>query len=90
MFPIFLKKIGTFLESLSIEDLKEINLATETAIKSMGISFRVYSDEVDDGQDRMWPLDFIPRLIRQTEWQQVEKGLTKGLAADERFIISMK
>ena len=63
------------MESLSIEDLKEINLATETAIKSMGISFRVYSDEADDGQDRMWPLDFIPRLIRQTEWQQVEKGL---------------
>ena len=27
------KKIGTFLESLSLEDLKEINIATETAIK---------------------------------------------------------
>ena len=59
------KKIGTFLESLSIEDLKEINIATEAAIKSMGISFRVYSEGSLEGQDRMWPLDFIPRLIRK-------------------------
>ena len=80
------KKIGTFLESLSLEDLKEINIATETAIKSMGISFRVYSDEAEDGQDRMWPLDFIPRLIRQTEWQQVEKGLKQRVKALNMFI----
>ena len=80
------KKIGTFLESLSLEDLKEINLATETAIKSMGISFRVYADEADDGQDRMWPLDFIPRLIRQSEWQQVEKGLKQRVKALNMFI----
>ena len=80
------KKIGTFLESLSIEDLKEINTATETAIKSMGISFRVYSEDNEDGQDRMWPLDFIPRLIRKSEWLQVEKGLKQRVKALNMFI----
>ena len=80
------KKIGTFLESLSIEDLKEINIATEAAIKSMGISFRVYSEESLEGQDRMWPLDFIPRLIRKSEWLQVEKGLKQRVKALNMFI----
>ena len=80
------KKIGTFLESLSIEDLKEINIATEAAIKSMGISFRVYSEGSFEGQDRMWPLDFIPRLIRKSEWLQVEKGLKQRVKALNMFI----
>ena len=80
------KKIGTFLESLSIEDLKEINIATEAAIKSMGISFRVYSEGSLEGQDRMWPLDFIPRLIRKSEWLQVEKGLKQRVKALNMFI----
>ena len=39
------KKIGKFLDSLNPRDLYEINNATESAIKSMGISFRVYSEE---------------------------------------------
>ena len=34
----------------------------------------------------MWPLDFIPRLIRQSEWQQVEKGLKQRVKALNMFI----
>ena len=80
------KKIGKFLESLNPNDLYEINNATESAIKSMGISFRVYSEDSADGQDRMWPLDFIPRLIRKSEWLQVEKGLKQRVKALNMFI----
>ena len=64
-FRTHTKKIGKFLGSLSPNDLNEINNATESAIKSMGISFRVYSEEYIEGQDRSWPLDFIPRIIRK-------------------------
>ena len=39
-----IKKIGNFFESLSLNDLKELDSSTESAIKSMGINFRVYSD----------------------------------------------
>jgi uncharacterized circularly permuted ATP-grasp superfamily protein len=52
----------------------------------MGISFRVYSEDSADGQDRMWPLDFIPRLIRKSEWLQVEKGLKQRVKALNMFI----
>ena len=36
-----IKKIGNFFESLSLNDLKELDSSTESAIKSMGINFRV-------------------------------------------------
>jgi uncharacterized circularly permuted ATP-grasp superfamily protein len=34
----------------------------------------------------MWPLDFIPRLIRKSEWLQVEKGLKQRVKALNMFI----
>ena len=58
-----IKKIGNFFESLSLNDLKELDSSTESAIKSMGINFRVYSDT--GSEERNWPLDFIPRIIKK-------------------------
>ena len=80
------KKIGKYLTSLNGKQLIEINNATESAIKSMGISFRVYSEEYIEGQDRSWPLDFIPRIIRKREWERVERGLRQRVKALNLFI----
>ena len=80
------KKIGKYLTSLNGKQLIEINNATESAIKSMGISFRVYSEEYIEGQDRSWPLDFIPRIIRKREWDRVERGLKQRVKALNLFI----
>ena len=68
-----IKKIGNFFESLSLNDLKELDSSTESAIKSMGINFRVYSDT--GSEERNWPLDFIPRIIKKSEWDIISKGL---------------
>ncbi|MBL6899594.1 MAG: circularly permuted type 2 ATP-grasp protein [SAR86 cluster bacterium] len=79
-------QIGKYIGSLNSKELDDINNATESAIKSMGISFRVYSEEYIDGQDRSWPLDFIPRLIRKKEWNKVESGLKQRVKALNLFI----
>ena len=79
-----LKKIGNFLESLSENDLQELDSATKSAIKSLGINFRVYSDE--GSEERSWPLDFIPRIIKKKEWNLVEKGLKQRTKALNLFI----
>ena len=79
-----LKKIGNFLESLSENDLQELDSATKSAIKSLGINFRVYSDE--GSEERSWPLDFIPRIIKRKEWNLVEKGLKQRTNALNLFI----
>ena len=80
------RKIGKYLSSLKSKELEEVNSATESAIKSMGISFRVYSEEYIEGHDRSWPLDFIPRINRKREWDKVEKGLKQRVKALNMFI----
>ncbi len=79
-----LRKIGNFFESLSVSDLQELDSATKSAIKSMGINFRVYSEE--GSEERTWPLDFIPRIIKKSEWNIVEKGLKQRTKALNCFI----
>ena len=79
-----LRKIGNFFESLSVNDLQELDSATKSAIKSMGINFRVYSEE--GSEERTWPLDFIPRIIKKSEWKIVQNGLEQRTKALNYFI----
>ncbi len=50
----------------------------------MVITFTVYSE--GENIDREWPFDSIQRMIRQKEWEHVEKGLTQRLQALNLFI----
>ena len=79
-----LRKIGNFFESLSVNDLQELDSATKSAIKSMGINFRVHSEE--GSEERTWPLDFIPRIIKKSEWKIVQNGLEQRTKALNYFI----
>ena len=54
------------------------------AIKSLGISFTVYSE--GSNIDRSWPLDIIPRIISNKEWETTDKGLKQRLKALNMFI----
>lgn len=78
------KKLTNFFKSLSSQELKERIDYANVAIKTLGISFTVYSDA--GNIDRQWPLDIIPRLIKAAEWVQVEKGLVQRLTALNAFI----
>lgn len=78
------RHLATYLSSLSGEELQERKLSAELAIKTMGISFTVYSDA--GNIDRDWPFDIIPRVIAQREWQKTERGLIQRLTALNCFI----
>ena len=64
----------TFLYTLKDREIEEYKAAADLAIKLMGITFTVYSQE-EGTIDRSWPFDIIPRVIDKREWQQVEAGL---------------
>jgi uncharacterized circularly permuted ATP-grasp superfamily protein len=57
--------------------------AGEAAIRSMGITFSLGAE---DGLDRSWPLDLIPRIITATEWARVSEGLIQRLRVLNAFI----
>jgi len=75
----------THLRTLRDKDIEEYKTAAETAIRVMGITFTVYSEE-EGSIDRSWPFDIIPRIIARNEWQLIEKGLKQRVNALNFFI----
>nr|AHG53045.1 COG2308 Uncharacterized conserved protein [uncultured bacterium B3TF_MPn1] len=79
------EKVVEFFGTLSNEDLDQYRMASDLAIKEMGITFTVYNEE-EGSIDRVWPFDIIPRIIAQSEWSRIEKGLIQRVKALNMFI----
>jgi uncharacterized circularly permuted ATP-grasp superfamily protein len=65
-------------------ELGERQLEADKAFLTQGITFTVYGD--DQGTERIFPFDLIPRLITADEWQVLERGLTQRLTAINLFL----
>jgi len=78
------QRLIEYLSSLSEPEIAERRLASELAIKVMGITFTVYSD--GRNVDRAWPFDVLPRVISRVEWERTEAGLKQRVAALNCFI----
>ncbi|MEQ9738314.1 MAG: circularly permuted type 2 ATP-grasp protein, partial [Algiphilus sp.] len=73
-----------YLSSLTAAELADRRLAAELAIKSLGITFTVYSE--GRNVDRAFPFDVIPRTIERSEWDRTEAGLKQRVTALNCFI----
>ncbi|NQY33252.1 MAG: circularly permuted type 2 ATP-grasp protein, partial [Coraliomargarita sp.] len=49
-----------------------------------GITFTVYGD--NEGTERIFPFDLIPRIIPNSEWTMIEQGLTQRIIALNLFL----
>ncbi len=56
----------------------------DSSFLTQGVTFTVYSD--DQGTERIFPFDMIPRIIPQQEWEQVERGLIQRITALNMFL----
>ena len=79
-----LAPLSNFLRRASPHTLALKRDAADLAIKTLGISFTVYSEGANI--DRQWPFDIIPRLIQAEEWRRIETGLKQRLRALNLFI----
>jgi uncharacterized circularly permuted ATP-grasp superfamily protein len=50
----------------------------------MGITFNVYG--ADEGTERIFPFDLIPRIVSAAEWRTIERGLKQRIHALNLFI----
>ncbi|WP_367756393.1 circularly permuted type 2 ATP-grasp protein [Flavobacterium sp. WC2430] len=73
------------LESLSIAQLNEKQKQASDIFMNQGITFTVYSDD-DQGIERIFPFDIIPRIITQKDWIEVETGIAQRLKALNLFL----
>src|SRR5215213_2891038 len=62
------------LDRLSARDLQTAGEMANLQFLTQGITFTVYSDN-DQGTERIFPFDLIPRLIPAAEWRIIETGL---------------
>ena len=72
------------LAELSSEDLVAIQERVTHSFSDEGITFTVYGDEEAD--ERIIPIDCIPRVMSGSEWQHLEAGLTQRLKALNLFL----
>ncbi len=73
-----------FLLRLTPAELAQRRDAAELAIRSMGITFTIYSE--GSAIDRSWPFDIVPRVILLDEWRQITAGLKQRVGALNQFI----
>ncbi len=66
------------------ESLHARQQAANTAFLNQGITFTVYGN--DEGTERIWPYDLLPRIITDTEWDTIERGLTQRITALNLFL----
>src|SRR5437588_8190984 len=66
------------------ETLYQRQQAANTAFLNQGITFTVYGD--DEGTERIWPYDLLPRIITGGEWETIERGLTQRITALNLFL----
>ena len=69
---------------MSIEEFEKKRAAADNAFLSQGVTFTVYSD--NEGTERIFPFDLIPRIIPQREWEHVEIGLSQRITALNLFL----
>jgi uncharacterized circularly permuted ATP-grasp superfamily protein len=75
------------LEGVGTDEFKERQrLADATFLKS-GITFSVYSDQ--QGAERIFPFDLIPRLIPGDVWARTRRGLEQRIQALNAFLLDV-
>jgi uncharacterized circularly permuted ATP-grasp superfamily protein len=73
------------LQNLNPESLNDKQLLASDLFMNQGITFTVYSDN-DQGIERIFPFDIIPRIITKSEWSEVESGIKQRLKALNLFL----
>lgn len=74
----------SFLNEISLDNLFELQTATDQAQRLMGMTFQVHGDE--RGLEKVLQLDIIPRIIAKREWDVIEKGLRQRINALNMFV----
>ena len=68
----------------SVEDLKRSKQEADLSFFNQGITFTVYGRQ--EGTERIFPHDLLPRIITSGEWSVIERGLTQRITALNLFL----
>lgn len=72
------------IRRLSSTELARRERLRDDAFRAAGITFTVYGE--DEGVERTFPMDLVPRVIPADEWATIESGLIQRVTALNRFL----
>jgi uncharacterized circularly permuted ATP-grasp superfamily protein len=72
------------LLDLPLGELRRRKQAADISFLHQGITFTVYGRE--EGTERIFPHDLLPRIVTSGEWATIERGLTQRITALNLFL----
>ena len=78
------RKLHQRLSQMSLEDYRRRCQLAELTLVNQGITFAVYGNE--QGVEKPFPFDLVPRIVPADEWEHIEKGLKQRLKALNYFL----
>jgi uncharacterized circularly permuted ATP-grasp superfamily protein len=78
------EKLHRRLAGMAPAELLQKQHTAELTFLRRGVTFTVYSD--NQGTERIFPFDLIPRIIPAEEWELLERGLRQRMTALNHFL----
>lgn len=75
------------LDRLGAPELTRRKQLADAAFLTHGITFSVYRE--NEGTERIFPFDLIPRPIAADEWRRTERGLEQRIRALNHFLVDV-
>ena len=72
------------LESFTTEDVERRERLQQMALRTQGVTFTVYGEK--EGLERIFPFDFVPRIIPAAEWKRLQDGLVQRITTLNLFL----
>jgi uncharacterized circularly permuted ATP-grasp superfamily protein len=81
--PQYQELVDTLI-TLPHDELMRRKQSADLSFLTQGITFTVYGR--DEGTERIFPYDLLPRMIAGDEWERIERGLTQRITALNHFL----
>src|SRR2546430_13409234 len=81
--PHYSRLLASF-KAMGAADFERKRDLAAASFLSQGVTFTVYND--DQGTERIFPFDLLPRIIPAEEWDKIERGLVQRITALNLFL----
>jgi uncharacterized circularly permuted ATP-grasp superfamily protein len=75
------------IESFTRSEIDRRERLQTLALISQGVTFTVYGEK--EGLERIFPFDFVPRIIPAAEWKTIQDGLVQRITALNLFLLDI-
>ena len=82
------RRLHELLSEMTAEAFNESRSNADISFLYQGITFTVYSQH-EQGIERIFPFDLIPRIIPGSEWSLLERGLSQRVTALNHFLFDI-